>query len=250
MTRAERTGRTGRTWAIVGGAVLLAGILAIVISALAGGGDPDPGATSTPTSDGASSTGTPAPTTQPVPPDDVVDPTATDSGWTPEPITTDAETYVRSALAAASTFDTTLSSRDTWLTYLDTWFTPDTRYAESDQAARMKAAQLELRQGVVLPQETWESLASEDGRVVAAVVGDVSLQDVPEDVSGDMSIGTADVELTFTQTDGTGSESSYTENARVSVQVLCGPASVPTPQTSQAAGDCKVVRYFTEPTES
>jgi hypothetical protein len=31
--------------------------------------------------------------------------------------------------------------------------------------------------------------------------------------------------------------------------VLCGPGSVPTPDSGQQAGDCKVVRYFTEPME-
>lgn len=114
----------------------------------------------------------------------------------------------------------------------------------------MKAAQLELRQGVVLPQEMWDSMAMQQGRVVSAVVGDVDLGDVPEDTTGEMHIGTADVDLTFTQQDGTGEESSYTESARVSVQVLCGAGSVPTPSSAQQAGDCKVVRFFTEPVES
>ena len=62
--------------------------------------------------------------------------------------------------------------------------------------------------------------------------------------SGDMRIGTADVVLTFTRSDGNGGETSYEETVRVSVQVLCGEGSVPTPNTAQQAGDCKVVRYF------
>lgn len=113
----------------------------------------------------------------------------------------------------------------------------------------MQAAQLELRQGVVLPEAEWDSLAGEDGRVVAAIDEDLELGPVSDDESGDMTIGTADVVLTFTRTDGDGAESSYDETVRVSVQVLCGPASVPTPGSDQLAGDCKVVRYFTEPME-
>ena len=94
----------------------------------------------------------------------------------PEPITTDPETYVRAALAAASTFDTQLSARSEWLTYLDTWFTPDTRYtSEEDRQSDMQASQLEMRQGVVLPEAEWDSLANEDGRVVAAAAGEIDV---------------------------------------------------------------------------
>ncbi|GAA3920923.1 hypothetical protein [Microbacterium invictum] len=246
--RNPRVART--TWAVIGGLVLVAGIIAIIVGAVTSRG---PDATVTPP---ASSDPTPqpnptasAPTT--APPGNVVDASVAERGWVPEPITTDAETYVQAVLAAASTFDTTRSSRDEWLAYLDTWFTPDTRYeSEADRAETMKASQLELRQGVVPPQEVWDSLAGQDGRVEADVSGDIALAEVPEDASAQMRIATGDVELTFTQTDGTGAESSYTEDARVSVQVLCGADSVPSPNTSQRAGDCKLVRFFTEPLES
>ena len=113
----------------------------------------------------------------------------------------------------------------------------------------MTDSQTELRQGVVLPQEEWDSLAGENGRVVAVVTGEIADVPVTDDPSGDMSIGTADVTLTFTRSDGSDGETSYDEQVRVSVQVLCGTASVPTPDTDQQAGDCKVVRYFTEPLE-
>ena len=113
----------------------------------------------------------------------------------------------------------------------------------------MRASQVELRQGVVLPQEDWDSLAGEDGRVVARTTSDIVFVPVAEDPSGDMTIGTADVTLTFTRSDDDGNETSYDESVRVSVQVLCGAESVPTANTAQQAGDCKVVRYFTEPLE-
>ncbi|MAO81925.1 MAG: hypothetical protein CMH82_14950 [Nocardioides sp.] len=230
--------RRGLAWAIAGGAVLLIGIAAIIIASLTAQA-PTPEPTTEPPST--------SPTTQPTEPasGEFVDASATDKGWVPEPITTDPETYARAALAAASTFDTTLSSRPEWLTYLDTWFTPDTRYtSETDRESDMAASQLELRQGVVLPEAEWDSLAGDDGRVEAAVTGVIEFEPVPEDASGDMQIATADVTLTYTRSDGGDGEASYDDTVRVSVQILCGEGSIPTPDSDQQAGDCKVVRYF------
>jgi hypothetical protein len=233
-------------WAIVGGLVLLAGIAAIVTAAITVGPEAEPsepieGPTPTATRD--------APSTPRA--EMFVDPSAVDRGWVPEPITTDETTYVRAALAAASTFDTTKSTREEWLAYLEGWFTPDVRYvSEADRMADMAAAKVEFRQGVVLPEREWDALAERAGRVTANVAGNVSTMAVPDDPSGRMAIATADVVLTFTQSDGDDGESSFEESVRVSVQVLCGDGSVPAPGTDQRAGDCKVVRYFTEPLES
>lgn len=239
----QSAGRRGLVWAIVGGLVLIAGSVAIIVSSTLPRSAPEP----TEIPPGSNS---PTSTTTARPGGELVDPDAAARGWTPEPITTDAETYIRAALAAASTFDTAKSTREAWLDYLDTWFTPDTRYAsEADRQSSVDDAQVEFRTGVVLPQEEWDSLAGENGRVIAEATGDVAYVSVTDDASGDMSIGTSDVTLTFTRSDGGGAETSYDEYVRVSVQVLCGPGSVPTPETAQRAGDCKVVRYFTEPLE-
>lgn len=247
MMMSQSSGRRGVAWAIFGGIVLLAGIVAIIVSAVLARPTPTPSATT-----GGTASADPTASTEPDPEPSgaVVDPTAVDRGWMPEPITTDADTYIRAALAAASTFDTTKSTREDWLNYLDTWFTPDTRFtSEADQLAAMSDSQTELRQGVVLPQDEWDSLAGEDGRVVAVVISDITDVPVTDDESGDMSISTADVTLSFTRSNGSGGETSYDDHVRVSVQVLCGTASVPTPDTDQRSGDCKVVRYFTEPLE-
>jgi hypothetical protein len=243
MTSPTSAARRARGWAIAGGAILLAGIIAIIIVAVSNQRPRQPAPTETPNSSPAS---TPASTH---PTDAVVDAAAEENGWRTEPITADAELYAAAALEAAATFDTTKASRDEWLAYLDSWFTPDTRYSsDADQQTELEAAQLELRQGVVLPEQEWDSLAAEDGRVVADAGGIVT-GPVTDDTSGDMAIATADVVLTFTRTDGDGGESSFEESVRVSVQVLCGPGSVPTPGSAQQAGDCKVVRFFTEPLE-
>lgn len=238
-----RTNRGGLVWAIIGGLVLLGGLVAIIVSGLVGN-------YATPTPPEPAPTSTQTPSESDPPQGAVVDPSASERGWVPEPITDDPETYIRAALAAASTFDTTLGSRDEWLAYLDTWFTPDTRYADpAEQQEAMDASQLELRQGVVLPEQEWDALAREDGRVHAITTGEVELEPVSDDASGDMRTGTADVMLTFTSSDGNGAEASYDETVRVRVQVLCGEASVPTASSDQRAGDCKVIRYFAGPSE-
>lgn len=247
MTETRASRRGGFAWAIIGGLVLVGGIVAIIVSAMMGQTALDP--SESPSSSTLAPNPTPEPSTSMG--GDFVDPTAAERGWAAEPITSNPESYIRAALSAAATFDTTKSSREEWLDFLDTWFTPDTRYAsEADQQAAMDASRVELRQGVVLPQAEWDSLANENGRVVGTTNGDVTFVPVAEDISGDMLIGTADVALTFTRSSGAGDEASYDETVRVSVQVLCGESSVPTPGTAQKAGDCKIVRYFTEPLES
>lgn len=230
-----------KLWAWIGGFALAAGVIAIVVVALTRDGPSEQSASPSPER-------THAPTSS-ITPSSVVDAGAYERGWAPEPISTNPALYAAAALEAAATFDTTKASRDEWLAHLDSWFTPDTRYATGeDQQVELEAARLELRQGVVLPEQEWDSLAAEDGRVVADA-GRVATGPVTDDVTGDMTIATADVVLTFTRTDGSGGESTYEESVRVSVQVLCGPGSVPTPDSTQQAGDCKVVRYFMEPVE-
>lgn len=238
--------RRGVIWAVVGGVILVAGIAAIIIGAIA----TTPGSTGpTPTSPAPSQPAPPSPTASGSEAGDVVDASVEDRGWVPEPITTDAEDYVRGALAAAGTFDTQLSTYEEWLAYLGSWFTPDTRYAsEADREAELESAKLELRQSVALPESEWDSLADENGRA-SSTAGEVVVTAVPDDASADMAFGTADVVITFTRSDGEDGEVSYEETTRLTVQVLCGPDSVPTPDSAQQAGDCKVVRYFAEPLE-
>ncbi|MEJ1154633.1 hypothetical protein [Microbacterium marmarense] len=239
MAASQPKNRRALVWAVVGAAIIVGAIIAIIASGLFADSTA-PAPTQSP-----STTADPSIHPSAEPAGATVDPSVTDNGWIPEPITTDRDTYTRAALAAASTFDTQLSSRNDWLSYLDTWFTPDTRYvSQADRDDDMAASQLELRQAVVLPESEWDSLANEDGRVAASVPGRIDYTDVPDDESSDMSIATADVLLTFTRSDGVGNDASYDETVRVSVQVLCGDESVPTPNSDQQAGDCKVVRYF------
>ncbi|MDQ0615327.1 hypothetical protein QF046_002968 [Microbacterium sp. W4I4] len=242
MARERKQGRH-LLWAWIGGAILVAGIIAIIISSTlnAQGPTPTPSGTTQPSTPPSTPSNTPA---------DAVDASVAEHGWVPEPITTDADVYIRAALEAAATFDTQHGDRDAWLAYLDSWFTPDTRYtSETDAKDAMSGSQLEMRQAVVLPEDDWNSLAAEKGRVRATVRGDIDYVPVSEDPTGLMKIGTADVTLTYTRADNNGTENSYDEQARVSVQVLCGGESIPTPDSDQQPGDCKIVRYFSEPME-
>lgn len=235
---------SGLPWAIAGGLVLVGGTAALVAMAIINGTTPDAGPPNSPTSTTTSATPSAQPPTEPTDMS-VVDESVTAQGWTPEPITRDATVYIRGALSAAATFDTTLSTRDEWLAYLDTWFTPDTRYAsQADREAQLDQARLELRQSVVLPEDMWNSLAAEDGRVEAAASPEITYSLVPENPAGDMFIGETEVVLTFASRTEGEEETRYEQTARVRVQVLCGGESIPTPGSAQQVGDCKVVRFF------
>lgn len=177
---------------------------------------------------------------------DVVDPAVADRGWVPEPITVDRDLYVRVALAAAGTFDTRRADRSEWVSWLKTWFTPSPLYDNpTDAAEQLARYQSELDQAVLLPQATWDDLAADEGRVAAEVSGPIEYLDLPETTAVNVWTGTADVVLTYTRRSGD-EESSYQDTVRVSVQVVCGGASIPTPGSAQRPGDCKVVRYFDE----
>ncbi|MBG6055311.1 hypothetical protein IWX81_001722 [Salinibacterium sp. CAN_S4] len=177
---------------------------------------------------------------------DAVDSEALERGWVPEPITQDPDAYARAALEAAGTFDTRLATRAEWVAWLGSWFTPSPLYGdEQDALDQMAGYKAELDQSVVLPQTRWDDLAGEDGRVSARVDGDLEYLDLPETTQKKVLTATANVVVTYTTSADTGGgEVSYDQTVRVSVQVVCGGASVPTPVSAQQAGDCKVVRFF------
>lgn len=227
-------------WAIAGAIVLVVAGGTLLFGSLIGGTEVDP--TTAPSESGGP--GSPSPT-QSVD-GDVVDSGVSERGWIPEPITRDPEVYVRAALEAAGTFDTALSTRSEWVSWLQTWFTPSPLYDDPQDAAdQMAAYQAELDQSVLLPQEAWDDLAREDGRVEAHVSGDIDYLELEETTSKMMWTAIADVVLTYTRA-APGGDVGYDENVRVSVQVVCDGESVPTPGSAQRAGDCKVVRFFDE----
>jgi len=225
-------------WAVVGAIVLVGAVIALLVGRLG-----EPGDSPTPTGIGGSS----APSsTAPGVDGDVVDPGVTDRGWVPEPITRDQDAYIRAALEAAGTVDTRKATRAEWVSWLETWFTPSPLYdSEKDALDQMAGYKAELDQSVVLPQQLWDDLAKEDGRVEARVVGDIDYLELPETTAQHMWTGTADVVMHYTRV-GDGREVSYDETVRVSVQVVCDAESVPAPGSAQRAGDCKVVRFFDE----
>ena len=242
---ARRDRRTGLLWATFGGGVLAVGILALVMTNLTNQRD----TASTPSPVQSEVAGA-SPTAPPTTPETVVDAQAVDRGWVPEPVTLDPAVYAQAALEAVGTFDTTQATYDEWVAYLGSWFTPDTRYStEDERLEELAAAKREMSQSVILPESEWTSLAREDGRVATVTVAPIDYSAVPQDTSGDMSIATADLTIAFTRNDDSGNDVSYADETRLSVQIMCGADTVPTPDTRQQAGDCKVVRFFAEPVE-
>lgn len=233
--------RNGLTLALIVGALA---VIAVVVAALLFGNEADSGARRTPTASEPSSPASPSSSNSVY--GDVVDRVVADRGWVPEPITQDSDAYARAALEAAGTFDTRLATRAEWVAWLGSWFTPSPLYDnEQDALDQMAGYKAELDQSVVLPQTRWDDLASEDGRVSARVDGDLEYLDLPETTQKDVRTATADVVITYTTSADSGDgEVSYEETVRVSVQVVCGGASVPAPNSAQQAVDCKVVRFF------
>lgn len=224
-------------WAVIGAVVLVASLIALLVVGTGRGSDPAPSAA------------TPGPSSDPSPSSTVsdepaVDPSVTERGWVPEPITQDPDAYARVALEAAGTFDTRLATRAEWVEWLETWFSPSPLYDdEQDALDQMAGYKAELDQTVVLPQALWDDLAGEDGRVSAHVDGDLEYLDLPETTQKNVRTATANLVMTYTRS-ADGGEVTYDQTVRVSVQVVCGGASVPAPDSAQQTGDCKVVRFF------
>jgi hypothetical protein len=234
--------RRSRRWGLNLSALIGAAVLIVVVIALlargSGGGDARPTPPAVPSgSPSATSTGSGG---------DVVDPDIAKRGWVPEPITQNVDVYVRAALEAAATLDTRRATRDEWLMWLGTWFTPSPLYHDPQDASdQMAGYKSELAQSVILPQSQWDDLARNGGHVSARVDGQIKYVDQPEATQKHVRTATATVVMTYTQIgDAAGGEASYDQTVRVSVQVVCGGASIPTPDSAQRAGDCKVVRFF------
>ena len=247
MTASEARRRRGLIWALIGGIVLLVGIVAIVLSGILRAA-----ARREPVN--VSHRRHPAPTGEPsgTATEAVVDATVVDKGWVPEPITTDPETSTsapRSLRHPPSTPQK--STREEWLDLprhvvharhaVHVGGGPRGRHAARRSSSCARASSFPRRTGTRSRARTAGSWPRSPG--------DITYVAVPDDASGDMRSERPMSTLTFTRSDGSGGETSYDETVRVSVQVLCGEGSVPTPNTAQQAGDCKVVRYFTEPLE-
>lgn len=225
--------------AVLGIGTLIAVVVVLISVTTGGGAGPQPTATAPAQSDNPSPSSTKHDSGE-------VDPSVVELGWTPEPITQDPDLYARAALEAAGTFDTRLATRSEWVEWLETWFTPSPLYDdEQDGLDQMGGYKAELNDSVLLPQGVWDDLAGEDGRVDARVIGEVEYLDLPETTAEQIWTATADVVVTYTRSaDTDGGQLTYDETIRVSVQVVCGGVSVPTPNSLQRAGDCKVIRFF------
>lgn len=235
--------RHSRRWGLILAVLVGAAVLVVVVIALLARGSEGGDARPTPSLPVPSGS---APPTSTARDGDEVDPEVAKRGWVPEPITQDADAYVRAALEAAATFDTRRSTRQEWVAWLGTWFTPSPLYDDPQDALdQMAGYKAELAQTVLPPQSQWDDLANNDGHVSARVDGQIAYLDQPDATQKHVRTATANLVMTYTQKgDGTEGEVSYNQTVRVSVQVVCGGASIPTAGSAQQAGDCKVVRFF------
>lgn len=231
--------------AVAGGIVLIAGVVAFTMMALTNGGQEE-SPTSAP-SGAPSSSASADPSAEPseapsVPSGDVVDPSVSERGWVPEPITQDPEAYATAMLEAAGTFDTRTSTRQEFVDYLTTWFMPEYYFTDpEDDEKSNTSTQRELTNDVVLPEGVWDQLAAESGRVASTVTA-LEVRSVDHEIPERISYS-GTVEMAYAR-EGGGQTSEYTETVTVSVQVECSPHTSATTESGQKPGDCKAVRWY------
>lgn len=230
---AERS-RTFVLGTIVGAIVLLVAVVAIIVAAISRGGTADADKSSTPTPASTSSTA-PSASGAPTEPanDGGVDAAA--RGWVAEPITSDPAKYVQAALEAVVTFDTRLATRDEFLAYLHTWMTPALSEETSEDNRSV------LKHDVVLSDDEWTRLTELQGTSTPVLVGEVSPLESPDD--GSYSIARATMDVTMRPGDPNNVTDGWMETRTIGVMVQCTESTVPTPDTAQKAGDCKVLRW-------
>lgn len=237
--------RTRRlVWVVAASAIVLISLVGLGGSLLS---LPSP----TPSTETVPPTAAPTPVPTVVPGGVVVDPTVTERGFLPEPITTDWHAYGIAAALAGSSYDTTRATREQLLQYLASWHTLDPRYdLVSDQQDALQGKLDELNQRVIVPAAEWSAQAENDVVVTAqqdgAVLVDYDHLSVrPGALDALIAAGYHTV-TTSIVADYSGRDAThYQERFTVSVQVLCG-GTTPAAGSGQTSADCKLIRFFPE----
>lgn len=236
----------------VGGGILVVGIVVFTVVSMTGGSD-------------ASETA--SPTAPPVPSFDPSDystdeleyvyPQIAEFGLVPEPITDDPEEYIRAAVAAYGTFDTTAAPegkkpfvKDAWLSYLESWqvIYPDVielpesgpiRFDQTNLTAPRKVTE------IIGKDADWDQIIDKEGKVMTEVSAVTPPAVDPADpVPADLMELKSDVEFTqwISYDDGTDGEHdiTFTKQGKATVIVNC-TYTVPAQESAQQPGDCKLV---------
>ena len=239
-------------WLVVAALIVAASITGLVWGLIAAGSAPVP---ADPTSEP-----TDAPTTSPSeePPADgeVVDQSATENGWVPEPVTTSMKEYGVAAATAATTYDTTKATRGQFLDYLTTWFTPDYEIGTlEDRESALQGHLRSLDRDTIVPDQMWDeqalvkTIVTAEAEAVKIDYDHVSAK--PDSLDTFIEKGfhsvTVDVVVTYSKVDSsTGDRFTYDDRFTISMQLQCGN-SIPAESSGQTSADCKLIRFYDEP---
>ncbi|QAV70030.1 hypothetical protein ESZ53_06030 [Salinibacterium sp. UTAS2018] len=253
--RTEAQQKTRRLIAIILVVLLgLAAVVAIVLSLVSassnsGSTEPTDSASGTETSP-AEATADPGD-----PRGEVVDSTVTEQGLVAQPITDDMREYAIEAAKALVTVDSTKVDRTQFKEYIAGWVGYDQRYGtELSELESVRSDRLnEIYNRLIGDTSRWDLLARDNSVIVGAFADDLkvdydhatfddgSLDDL---IAVDLHTITVGLEITTTA-DQSGNSLEITDPLSVSMQIQC-KGSYPVPPTTQAPGDCTVIRYFPE----
>jgi len=248
LTRAERRKRAGVA-AVAAVLSVTVAIASIVVARLtAGDADGAPGAVeSSAPLEGSTPTKTVG---------NVVDASATERGWFPQPITEDPRAYGEAAAVALATYDTTLATRDNFIAYLGTWHTADYRFnAGETRDGALKEGIGIVGESMIPNSEAWrQSVLSKTiitAKVVASKLDKEHLDFTPESIDGYVAQGqhvvTTEVVLTTSSEDNsTGQRAPFDRHVQISVLILCGH-SFPPAGSGQTAASCMIMNYVSDP---
>lgn len=247
--------------ACIGGVIFVGGVVAFIVASVTSTSDPSE--TSPPA--------TAAPTFDPESFDDdqlaVVYPQMIEIGAVPEPITTDPEEYIRAAVAANGTWDTTntfsgddaepaSASWQMWKESLVSWQNVYPAYPEKldlpDSGSLSFREEDQEVEGFTNPDQKdiigedadWDMLRDRDGRALVEITSMTDLAYSQYNVNPE-DLGELDTTVEFTQWltwddgTGTGEEITITKYGTADVRVNC-TFTVPAPKSAQQPGDCKL----------
>lgn len=253
--RTEAQKKTRRLVALI--LAVLAGLVAVVAIAVSLASASSNGETPETTEPSpGSATSSAEPTATPGDPrGEVVDSAVTEQGLVAQPITPDMRKYAIEAAKALVTVDSTKVDRTQFKDYIAGWVGYDQRYGtELSELESVRSDRLnEIYNRLIGDTSRWDLLARDNSVIVGAFADDLKVDydhatfddgSLDELIAVGLHTITVGLEITTTADQG-GNSLEITDPLSVSMQIQC-KGSYPVPPTTQAPGDCTVIRYFPE----
>jgi hypothetical protein len=198
-----------------------------------------------------------SPTSTVSPSGGTVNPSVSELGLVPEPITTDPVAYGIEAARALVSFDTTRVSRNQFAAYIATWLGNDPRYGRDSALMRDAHARKTdvIFSRIIGNTERWTALGVDKSVLTAVQTGVAKIdydhvepdpQEIRTLISSGFHLVTIELNVTTTAVQG-GQPIAIIEPLLVTMQINCR-GSLPAAKSVQVSGDCKVIQYMTEPT--